>query len=43
MASESDTEREISHADDVEPDRSAVTDAAPEETVALYCRVSTDE
>lgn len=29
--------------DDVEPDRSAVTDAAPEETVALYCRVSTDE
>jgi predicted site-specific integrase-resolvase len=43
MASEGDAEGEIPHADDVDSDRSAVTDVAPEETVALYCRVSTDE
>jgi DNA invertase Pin-like site-specific DNA recombinase len=45
MASEGDAEREIPHVDDVniDPDRSAVTDAALEESVALYCRVSTGE
>jgi DNA invertase Pin-like site-specific DNA recombinase len=42
MASEGDATLEAAP-DDVEPDRSAVTDAAPEETVALYCRISTDE
>lgn len=43
MASEGDASGEIPHADDVESDHAAVTDAAPEETVALYCRVSTDD
>jgi DNA invertase Pin-like site-specific DNA recombinase len=42
MASEGDADLDDA-VDDVGPDRSAVTDAAPEETVALYCRVSTDE
>ena len=42
MASEGDTTLDDAP-NDVEPDRSAVTDAAPKETVALYCHVSTDE
>lgn len=42
MAAEGDASAEAA-LDDVDLDCSVVTDAAPDETVALYCRVNTDE